>query len=816
MRILLFFYFLLFASFLFAQDDAGYKTPPKDIMDLVLTKPTPFVSIDRKGEWMLLLERSPLPSVEELAQPELRIAGLRINPNNFGPSRSVYTTHFQLKNIKSGKVVDVKGLPEKLRASAVQWNTAENKIAFTHATNKNISLWVIDVPTQTATQVTTEPLNDVIGASYVWAGNDAILYKAIVKGLDQQPAKPMAPTGPVIQESKGKAAASRTFQDLIKSSYDEALFEFYATAQLKKVLLGDNKITAIGNPAMYGTWSLSPNKQYLLARIIDKPFSYLFPWSGFPHSIKLIDANNGADVKLLAKNPSAEGQPIGFDDVSNFPRQFDWRDDEPATVTYLQALDKGLGRSKSEWRDAFMITTPQSNEAKELFKTKRRYQGVIWGTKDLAIFYEGSFAERKSRVNKLNPSTGAVDSLYERSSNDNYAHIGSVVTVRNEFGHNVLLIQKNGELLLNADGAGPKGDLPLLQSWNLKTGQRKILWQCEEGYYEYVVNVIDVEKMLFITRRESPTQNPNYYVRELRKKKPVFTAITDFKNPYTQLDGIVKQKISYKRADGIDLTANLYLPKGYDAKKDGPLPVLIWAYPREYKSAADAAQVRGSKYTFTTISAGGPLFWVTQGYAIMDNAEMPIVGVDGKEPNDNFIPQLHLNAHAAIQAVAKMGVGDSNRVAVGGHSYGAFMTANLLAHTNLFKAGIARSGAYNRTLTPFGFQAEERTYWQAPEVYFNMSPFSYADKIKTPLLLIHGEADNNPGTFPIQTERLFNAIQGHGGTVRYVQLPYESHGYTAKENILHMLWEQNQWLEKYVKHADKNNPAEGDSKKKGF
>jgi len=223
--------------------------------------------------------------------------------------------------------------------------------------------------------------------------------------------------------------------------------------------------------------------------------------------------------------------------------------------------------------------------------------------------------------------------------------------------------------------------------------------------------------------------------------------------------------------------------------------------------------VRGSKYTFTRIGYGSPIFWVTQGYAVLDNAEMPIVGEGNKEPNDNFIPQLYLNAHAAIQAVAKMGVADSNRVAVGGHSYGAFMTANLLAHTKLFKAGIARSGAYNRTLTPFGFQAEERTYWEAPEVYYNMSPFMFANKIKTPLLMIHGEMDNNSGTFPIQSERLYNAIKGHGGTVRFVLLPYESHGYAAKENVLHMLWEQDQWLNKYVKNADKNDPNASETKK---
>lgn len=813
MKIFLAFCFLLFSALLLAQDDQGYQNPPKDIMDLVLAKPTPFVSLDSKGEWMLLLERSPLPSVEELAQPELRIAGIRINPMNFGPSRAVYSTNLLLKNIKTGETVQVKNLPENLRAGSIQWNTAENKIAFTHSTNKKISLWVVDLADQSARQLTEDPLNALLGATYAWAGDETIIYKTVTKQLDQQPARPAAPTGPVVQENIGKSAASRTYQDLIKSGYDEALFEFYATVQLKKISIADGSATNLGQPAILGTWNLSPDRRYLLVRTINKPFSYLFPWNGFPHTIKLLDAGNGTEIRSLAKNPSNEGQPIGFDDVVNFPRQFNWRDDEPATITYVHALDKGLGKTKSEYRDAFMVC-PVQGEPKELFKTRRRYQGITWGNKDLALVYEGSFAERRSRINKLNPSNGNVDSLYERSSNDNYANIGTPVTIKNEFGQEVLLRLKNGDLLLDANGSGPKGDLPLLQTWNLNSGQRKILWQSEEGFYEYVVTVIDANKLLFVTRRESPSQAPNYYLRELSKKKPVFKAITDFKNPYAQLEGISKQKISYKREDGVDLTADLYLPKGYDRQKDGMLPVLIWAYPREYKSAADAAQVRGSKYTFTTISGGSPLFWVTQGYAVMDNTEMPIVGTEGKEPNDNFIPQLYLNAHAAIGAIAKMGIGDSNRVAVGGHSYGAFMTANLLAHTKLFKAGIARSGAYNRTLTPFGFQAEERTYWEAPEIYYDMSPFSHANKIKTPLLLIHGELDNNPGTFPIQTERLYNAIKGHGGTVRYVQLPYESHGYTSRENILHMLWEQNQWLERYVKNADKHSGA--GSEKKSF
>ena len=457
-------------------------------------------------------------------------------------------------------------------------------------------------------------------------------------------------------------------------------------------------------------------------------------------------------------------------------------------------------------------------DAKELFKTKRRLNSVIWGNATTAIEYESMTFDRKIQMNKFNPSTGEMELLYERSSNDAYSDIGFPMTATNQFGRNSLIILKNGNLLLRSQGSSPQGDMPFVQQFDMKSKKGTIIWRCEAPYYETVIDVIDPEKNIFLTSRESQTEMPNYYLVTVSSKKGKSTvnrtAVTDFKNPYPQLEGIVKQKISYKRDDGIDLTGDLYLPKGYNKENDGPLPVVMWAYPREYKSAADAAQVRGSKYTFTRVNYGSPIFWVTQGYAVLDNAEMPIVGEGSKEPNDKFIPQLHLNAHAAIQALAKMGVGDSNRVAVGGHSYGAFMTANLLAHTKLFRAGIARSGAYNRTLTPFGFQAEERTYWEAPEVYYNMSPFMFANNIKTPLLMIHGEMDNNSGTFPIQSERLYNAIKGHGGTVRFVLLPYESHGYAAKENILHMLWEQDQWLNRYVKNYDKT--SKDNEAKKGF
>ena len=808
-RIIFCFSFLFIALVSFAQDDFKYQAPPKDILDLVLAKPTPGVSIDDKAEWMLLLERSDYPSIEELAQAELRIAGLRINPANFAPSRSGSSTNIQIRNIKTKQVFDIEGLPGDLRASSVQWSPDQRKFAFVNSTNSEVNLYVVDIATKKATKINTTPLNIVLGGTYQWIGNNQVIYKTIVPG-NKLAAKAGAPAGPVVQENLGKAAASRTYQDLIKNAYDEALFEYYGTAQLVKNDM--TKETPLGQPAIYRSVSVSPDKNYILTTTINKPFSYLVTANGFPHTVAVTDIN-GKPIKTLAKNPSSEGQPIGFDDVSTFPRNFNWRDDEPATITYVQALDNGLGRKKADYRDAlYALQMNGDGQPKELFKTKRRFGGVVWGSKDVAIFYERMTADRKLRMNRFNPTTGQVDSLFERSSNDSYSDIGSPMTQKNSFGEQTLILLNGKELLLRSQGASAEGDMPFVQTFDVTSGKKKMLWRCTAPYYETVVDVIDPVNGVFLTSKESPTEAANYYIRNTKKKvAPV--AITDFKNPYAQLEGIAKQKISYQRADGINLTGDLYLPKGYDAKKDGPLPVIMWAYPREYKSADDAAQVRGSKYTFTRINYGSPIFWVTQGYAVLDNAEMPIVGEGGKEPNDNFIPQLHLNAHAAIQKLAAMGVGDSNRVAVGGHSYGAFMTANLLAHTKLFKAGIARSGAYNRTLTPFGFQAEERTYWEAPDVYQKMSPFTYANQIKTPILLVHGEMDNNPGTFPIQSERLYNAIKGHGGTVRYLVLPYESHGYSAKENILHLLWEQNQWLDKWVKNADKNQPASEEKKK---
>jgi dipeptidyl aminopeptidase/acylaminoacyl peptidase len=792
---------LLMIVFVNAQNSYSYQTPPKDVADLLLAKPTPAVSIDEKAEWMLFSERNSYPSVEELGQPELKLAGLRLNPNNFTPSRQAYTNNFSLKNIKTGKQFPISGLPKNMLASGLSWNPSQTKVAFLNTTANRIDIYTIDINTKKATKISKQPVNNTLGGAYFWYDDNTIVYKSALHPASAAPKKQITPKGPTVQENIGKAAPSATFQDLIRSPYDEDLFEFYAKSQLIQNKNGVE--TKIGAPAIYQSIRTSPDKKYFLVRAIRRPFSYLVPSGGFPSNIIITDLT-GKQIKLVAELPSSEGTPSGYDNTQNVPRGFDWKDDEAATVVWATPLDSGLIKKQVDFHDAvYALAAPFNGQPKELFKTAMRYRGASWGTPTLALVYEGLRSRQTNRVSRYNQTTGTVEKLYDLNQTDAYNDPGSPVTKKNKWGREVIYPVDNGNALLmnNPVGSSAKGDLPFLAKYDLNTKKNTILWRSAEGSYEFVTDVVDPDNLVVLTRRESQKLVPNFYLKNL-KGSGKEVALTNFTNPYPALDGVSKQKIFYKRADGVDLTGDLYLPKGYNKEKDGPLPSVIWAYPREFNSAADAAQVRGSQDRFTTISWASPVFYVTQGYAVLDNAEMPIVAKNkDSKPNDNFVEQLQMNAEAAINKLAELGVGDRNRVAVGGHSYGAFMTANLLAHTNLFKAGIARSGAYNRTLTPFGFQNEDRTYWQAPDLYHDMSPFSYADKIKTPLLLIHGEQDDNPGTYPINSERLFAAIKGHGGTVRFVYLPYEAHSYRGRENLLHMLYEQGAWLDKYVKNA---------------
>jgi len=783
------------------QNNQGYQRPNEVIAKLIDAPSTPSVSINSKATWMLLMERPGYPSIEEVAAPELRIGGTRINPATNGRSRSSFMIGLKLKSISDGKEYSFSGMPNNPKIGNVSWSVDESKIAFTNTVENGIELWVIDVAEKSAKKLLGATINNAYVSAFDWMPNNThLLVSTIKENRGDAPVKPAAPKGPVLQETAGAKAASRTYQDLLKNPHDEDLFEYFTTVQLKMIgLSGSSK--NIGEPKIIKNFSVSPDGTLILVQTIQKPFSYLVPGRRFPFNYEVWITSSGSFVKLMGEISLDEVRPNGFDATRLGRRSMNWRADKPNTLYWAEAADQGDPKLKTSVRDnVYMQAAPFNSPPIKLATTSLRYSSIAWIDNDRALVNQRWWAKRMDRRTLINPSkpAGEGEVIVNRNTSDRYNDPGNPMYVKNDYGWNVLKTDKDN-LFMRSTGGSPEGDMPYLSKFNLKTKKQEILFRSEAPYYERTIDIISKKADKIITIRESEKEPPNYFIRDL--KKGTLKAITTFPHPQPDLLEINKEVIKYKRADGVDLTAVLYTPAGYNKDADGPLPVLMWAYPREFKSVKNAAQVRGTPYSFTRVSSGSPIFWVLRGYAVMSNTEFPIIGEGDKEPNDSFREQLVLNAEAAIDKVVEMGVGDRNKIAVGGHSYGAFMTANLLAHSDLFAAGIARSGAYNRTLTPFGFQREERTYWENPDLYNYMSPFMHADKVNEPLLMIHGEADNNSGTFPIQSIRFYNAIKGHGGTARLVMLPDESHGYRAKESIMHMLYEMDNWLEKYVKNA---------------
>ncbi len=784
-----------------AQSDFKYQMPPQEMIDIVNAPVTPSVSISPNNDKLAILNRPSNPSIADLSRIELRIAGLRIDPETNGPSRSSYFNGILLKDIETLKESPVQGLPENLKATNVRWSPDGSYISFLNTELNGISLWIIDVGTLQAKIVSKANVNGVFrGAGSTWMPDSkSLIFSGFPEGRSKAPEKPLAPTGPVVQETMGSASAIRTYQDLLKTPYDEELFAYFGNTQLYKYEIG-GQVKAFGSAGIITSIDPSPDGNYVMIEKITPPFSYLVPYYRFPFSVE-IWSKDGSPVKVLAEIPLAENIAKGFDAVRTGPRSFTWRSDTPASIYWVKALDEGDPKKEVELRDRiYFIEAPFTSDAVEGPATKYRYRGIMWGNDDLAVLGEYWRKTRQTIVSFMDPDEPdkGLKKVFEYSSEDRYNNPGNFISVQNDAGQYVLQFGNKGKsLYLQGQGASPEGNRPFIDEFNIKTNEVKRLWRSEAPYYESPSEIVDLKKNLILTTRQSVSEPPNYFIRNFKTNK--LTQITEFGHPYPQFKEITKQVVKYEREDGVKLSFDLYLPVGYK-KEDGPLPTLLWAYPREYKSAAAASQVSGSPYTFTRISALSALVMATQGYAVLNNTSFPIIGEGDVEPNDKFVEQLVANAKAAIDKAAEMGVTDPNRVGVGGHSYGAFMTANLLAHTDLFAAGIARSGAYNRTLTPFGFQAEPRTYWEAPEIYYTMSPFMHADELKEPILLIHGMADNNSGTFPIQSERFYSALKGNGGTARLVMLPNESHGYRAQESVLHMLWEMNTWLNTYVKN----------------
>jgi dipeptidyl aminopeptidase/acylaminoacyl peptidase len=841
---------LLIAPLATALAQDGYRTPPDAITKILDSPAPPSASVSSDRRWLLITTSDVSEtSLAELAEPTLFLAGRRF--------RTAPVSRIDFEGVRSASLKPVDGgaeitipVPSGARLTMPQWSRDNRKLAyfvmtpdrmtltvfdvatksaraiqggapdgnltgspgwsrdgkhfaFTATTPEGEALYVADIDAGTARRLTPPSINYVAGGCSWTSGRAPLLCLTFPQGRGAEPKLPEAPAGPIVQQSFGRAAPTRTNTYLLKDQHDVALFDHYLTSQLVSVSV-DGRVTNLGAPAVHAMPSVSPDGQYLLVRITHKPYSYQVGQQGFPTKTE-IWTPDGRVVRTVYERPLMEFQPSARDATSPGMRTIAWRPDEPATLTIVQALDDGDPNKQVPKRDRVsQLKAPFTGEPQVFVETERRYGGLQLLGK-MALLIDNSSRMNRVRMFVLDltqPNGGTPRLLWDFNPEDRINSPGNFLFQFDPVADRPMPITSPDGRWYYMAGPGASrdpsvGDRPFLDRMDIATGKTERLWQSAPPYYESIVALLDNQAKRAIILRQSPTERPDYYVLDVASKKT--TRLTNLPDPSPFFSSVKAERITYKRPDGTQLNGTMYLPPNYDRTRDGKLPFFLWAYPEEFRSAEAASQVVGSPYQFRRPSRADHLLLLAAGYGVLDNPTMPIVGENGKEPNDNYVPQLVSSAKAAIDKLEELGVGDRDRIGVGGHSYGAFMTGNLLAHSDLFRAGIARSGAYNRTLTPFGFQAEPRTYWQAPEVYDQMSPFHFADRIKEPILLIHGTHDNNQGTFPVQSERMFAALKGNGGNVRYVQLPLESHGYIAKESRRHVVWEMVNWLDTYVK-----------------
>ena len=771
---------------------APYKTPPPDVVAMLDAPPLPAVSVSPDRAWILLVEQRSMPTVAELARPWLRLAGSRINPRTNGPRQPSLVTGLVVKRVADGAERRVAAPPGGIGFPA--WSPDGRRIAFTVTGDSMIGLWIADAATAQARRLAVPPLNAADGPPCQWMPDGArLLCLFVPDGRGAPPPEPAVPVGPTTQETSGRPAPVRTYEDLLENSHDEALFDYYFTGQLALVDAASGAVTNVGSPAVIDRADPAPAGGFLLVVKTVRPYSFLVPADLFPKSIEIWTVQ-GERARTLAELPLADNIPARG--VRAGPRAITWQPGVPATLVWAEAQDGGDPRTRVAHQDRVVrLTAPFTDAPGVLAQLDQRYAGVVWDTAGLALLSEFDRERRWIKTWILDPHTtsGVPALLWDRSAEDRYADPGT--PLQRGVGAQRGLLKSGDWIYLAGAGASPQGERPFLDRLNLKTRRIERLWRADTVHYEAVVAVLDDAARQVLTRRESRTEPPNYFVRDVKDGR--LRAMTAFADPAPQLTGVQKRLVTYTRADGVPLSGTLYLPPGYTAGTR--LPVVMWAYPIEFTSATAAGQVTAAPNRFNLIRGPSHLLFLTQGYAVFDDPKMPIIG--GDTANNHYVEQLVMSARAAVKALVDLGVADPNRIGVGGHSYGAFMTANLLAHSDLFRAGVARSGAYNRTLTPFGFQNEERNLWEVPDVYLRMSPFLHADSVTAPLLLIHGEADDNSGTFPIQSERLYAALKGLGKTTRLVMLPGEAHGYTGRESVLDVVAEMFEWFDRWVKNA---------------
>jgi dipeptidyl aminopeptidase/acylaminoacyl peptidase len=801
-----------------ADATPGYNKPPQNILDVMLAPAPPMPIMSPTNDTILLLNWQQYPSIARVATPYLRLAGVRVEPKNhskhdtpggYGITRCA--SAFALVRVADGTQTPVH-LPAGMCPGEPQWSADGKRFVFANIAAESVELWIGDGASGKITKLQGVRLNPMFGDELQWMPDQkTLLAKLVPDGMGEPPAESVAPAGPSIQESDGSKGQSSTYEnrDTLTNKHDEDVFDYYAASQLAFVDAGSGAVTPVGKPANYLFLNPAPDGVHILVSTIHKPYSYLMTYARFPREVEVWDVSNPANVTThtVASLPLADRVPVNGVPVG--PRDFAWRATDPATLIWAEALDGGDWNVTVPQRDKiFLQKSPFSAPPVELTRTEQRYQGIEWSEKpNVALMYEYDHNRHwiRSFILDVDQPGQKPRLLWDMSSDEEYANPGRPVERVLANGESV--IQQDGDsIFLSGQGASPDGDRPFLDELNLKTLKTERLFRSEKMADESFLSFSGPDTRTFLTWHQTPSDPPNAFKRTLGKPvaaaqgEAVFAstsvAITHLPDPTPEVRSIQKRLVKYKRADGLDLSFTLYTPPGY--KEGTRVPTILYAYPLDYADSSKAGQVTGSQETFTRLR--GYQLLLLAGYAIIDDAAFPVVG-DPKKAYDTYLDQLVADAKAAVDEAVALGVADPNRIGVTGHSHGALMTVNLVAHSDLFRAGVATSGSYNKTLTPFGFQNEQRSVWEATDVYLKVSPFFSADKMKTPILLMHGTDDANPGTTPIQSQKLYEAIRGNGGTVRLVMLPHEPHWYTALESNEQEIYEMLTWFDKYVKNA---------------
>jgi dipeptidyl aminopeptidase/acylaminoacyl peptidase len=797
----------------------GYDLPPKNILDVLHAPEPPGAYVSPTRQAMLLVTVQAFPPMSRVAAPYLKLAGSRVEianhskhdtPGGYGVTPCAVA--FQLVSVPAGKVTPV-ALPAGACTGRPYWSADGKRFAFANTARDAVELWVGDAATGALRKVPRVRLNPMLDSDLQWMpDNRALLVKLVPDNMGAPPPEPPVPVGPNIQETGSGKGESSTYEnrDTLKSPHDEDLFDWYARSQVALVDAGTLAVTRVGKAGNIADVDPAPDGQHLLVATLHKPYSYVTTSERFPREIEVWNIAKRAAVTstTIASIPLTDRVPVAG--VPTGPRDFAWRPTDPATLVWAEALDGGDWKVNVPQRDKVLLQkAPFTAAPVEIARTAQRFEGFAWTERtDLALLqeYDENRHWRHTSLMDVDHPQAAPRVLWDLSSDEKYADPGNPVYRAQASGQ--YLIRTQGDTIwLSGNGASPDGDRPFLDRLDLKTGKSERLFRSDRDALERFVGFTGDDDHRLLTWHQSVSSPPNAYLRTLGASataaaageaafESARVAVTHIPDPTPAVRAIQKRLVTYKRADGVDLSFTLYTPPGY--VEGTRVPTILYAYPLDFADASKAGQVTGSQATFTRLRQYQLL--LLAGYAIIDRASFPVIG-DPKKAYDDYLPQLVADAKAAVDEAVRLGVADPERVGVTGHSHGALMTVNLIAHSDLFRAGVATSGSYNKTLTPFGFQNERRSVWEAPEVYEKVSPFFSADKIKLPLLIMHGADDANPGTTPLQSQKLFEAIRGNGGTARLVMLPNEPHWYSAMESQEQQIYEMVRWFDMYVKNA---------------